>query len=459
MKLFFRLITVPLLLLFLFAGCADINWDPPATPPQNKWTPPPMTRGLKWVRNNPMFISALTVAMGNPPSDFVNEYFNRFNANAVHLWQNGLPEEMDAWKKAGNRRFRFVSWVLPDGTSEHNRELIGGYPADKKGRIGYQIGDEPRTMNEFLNYQTGFASIRKHDPDALLILNFSFMAPEINRMLEYYGENMDGDVISHDVYTWTNSIHKHLAKFRRAGLRYNQPYWRYLTGYFSGTDDVMSKSDLRWEAFTGLVYGFTGHTWFVYQIIQHNDVDPAFFKYSDSFNAPKTRYWGYVAQINKELAHLGRAITQMLSTDVRYVPATQYYTPPNTFRWSAGAGSDPYITQIVPAPDNNLLEILIGFFRDDSGEFYTMVQNVRHTHGDFPTNNSDPGTIRISFNFENAPDGFDPSRVLSLDKMSGKVKSVPLTHQDGELGYLDIRLAAGDPFLFKYATGVPFALQ
>ncbi len=104
MQLFFRLITVPLLLLFLFAGCADINWDPPATPPQNNWTPPPMTRGLKWVRNNPMFISALTVSMGNPPSDFVNEYFNRFNANAVHYgktgclrrWMLGKKPETDA---------------------------------------------------------------------------------------------------------------------------------------------------------------------------------------------------------------------------------------------------------------------------------------------------------------------------------------------------------------------------
>ena len=34
--------------------------------------------------------------------------------------------------------------------------------------------------------------------------------------------------------------------------------------------------------------------------------------------------------------------------------------------------------------------------------------------------------------------------------------TVPLTQISGEGGYLDVTLAAGDPVLFKYATGVPF---
>lgn len=459
MNRFCKSASVVVTLMFLILSCGDVSWNPPQNPPSNNWSPPKMNRGLKWVRNNPMFISGLTVSMGSPPAGFVNDYFNQFRANAVHLWQNGLPEEMNGWEAAGNRRFRFVAWVLPDGTSQHNGELIGGYPADKKGRIGYQIGDEPMTMADFLSYKNGFTSVRNHDPNAILILNFSFLAPEINRMLEYYGTKMDGDVISHDVYTWTSSIHQHLAKFRRAGLRYRRPYWRYLYSHFSSGPEDMSESDLRWEAFQGLVYGYTGHTWFLYQIFQNDVLDPAFFKYEDSFSAPKTVYWRHAAKINREMANLGRAVTQLTSTDVRYVPATQYYTPPGTTRWSAGAGSDPYITQIAPAPGNDLLEILVGFFRDDSGEFYTMVQNVRHTHGDFPINSSNPGTIRVSFDFTNVPGGFDPSRVLSLSKTDGKVKSIGLTYSAGRAGYLDIPLAAGDPFLFKYATGSPFALR
>jgi hypothetical protein len=43
------------------------------------------------------------------------------------------------------------------------------------GRIGYQICDEPR-----------FAALRAHDPDGLLILNFTFQAEESDAFLFKY---------------------------------------------------------------------------------------------------------------------------------------------------------------------------------------------------------------------------------------------------------------------------------
>ncbi|OGP59652.1 MAG: hypothetical protein A2V65_02425 [Deltaproteobacteria bacterium RBG_13_49_15] len=184
-----------------------------------------------------------------------------------------------------------------------------------------------------------------------------------------------------------------------------------------------------------------------------------FFERQNDFSSPKTDLWAYAAQINSELANLGKSITQMTSTDVRYVPFSNYYIPPGTVPWTKGAGNDPYITGITHAPNDDFLEILVGHFRDDSGEFYTMVQNVRHTHGDFPINRPDPGTVRISFDFSKAPFNFEKSRVLALNKLTGQVENVGLTHRDGDAGFLDIKLAAGDPFLFKYATGASFALR
>ncbi|MEW5909517.1 MAG: hypothetical protein AB1659_06945, partial [Thermodesulfobacteriota bacterium] len=228
-------------------------------PPDSGWNPPPMTRGLLWVRKNGMFISGLTVSMGSPPAFYVNDYFSNFGATAVHLWETGLPNEMNGWAAAGHPNFRFVSWVRPDGTSPATGTLIGGYPANAAGRIGYQIGDEPRSMQEFLSYDTGFKAIRAYDPNALLILNFSFLAPDVNQMLEHYGQYMDGDVVCYDAYTWTNSSYQHLADFRRAALKYNKPYWRYLFSYYSDRRENIAESDLRWEAFIGLVYGYTGH--------------------------------------------------------------------------------------------------------------------------------------------------------------------------------------------------------
>ena len=457
----FSLKAAILLAVLTIFGCIELDYagTETAPPPSSQFSPPAMTRGIQWVRNNPMFISALTVSMGPPPAGFVNDYFNVFRANAVHLWEDGLPDEMGGWANAGNPGFRFVSWVQPDGTSRVDGQIVGGYPANAGGRIGYQIGDEPMTWAEFLQYETGFNSVRAHDPNALLILNFSFLAPEVDQMLAHYGQNMDGDVISHDVYTWTSSIYEHLSKFRRAGLRYNKPYWRYLFSYYSNRQGVISESDLRWEAFMGLVYGYTGHTWFLYQIMENDVLYPAFFSNQADFNAPKTNLWTIAARINREMANLGRTVTQITSTDVRYVPSTQFYIPPGAVRWSQGAGNDPYITDIAPAPNNDFLEILAGFFQDDAREFYTMVQNVRHTNGDFPINSNASGTIRIMFDFSNAPSEFDQTQVLSLNKDTGAVNLIPLIDTGGGTAYLDIPLAAGDPFLFKYATGSPIAIR
>ena len=457
---FFLKATILLAALAIF-GCIEIDFDSESgdDPPSPSPTPVTTSRGIQWVRNNPMFISGLTVSMGSPPVNFVNDYFNEFHANAVHLWVDGLPDEMDGWSAAGNSNFRFVSWVQPDGTSAANGQLVGGYPANANGRIGYQIGDEPMTWEEFLQYETGFNAVRAHDPKTLLILNFSFLAPEVDQMLEYYGQNIDGDVISHDVYTWASNVYEELAKFRLAGLTYSKPYWRYLFSYYTDWEDIITESDLRWEAFMGLVYGYTGHTWFIYQSDDDHDPYPAFFSHQADFNASKNNLWTVAAQVNYEMANLGRTITQLTSTDVRYIPTTDYYIPPGAVRWSYGAGNDPYITDIAPAPDNDFLEILVGFFRDDAGELYTMFQNVRHTNGDFPINSDSSGTIRIMFSFSNAPAGFDQTQVLSLNKVTGVVDSVPLVDIGDNTAYLDITLAAGDPFLFKYATSASFAMK
>jgi hypothetical protein len=52
----------------------------------------------------------------------------------------------------------------------------------------------------------------------------------------------------------------------------------------------------------------------------------------------------------------------------------------------------------------------------------------------------------------------DKTKLLSLDKSTGKVTALPLTGLGGNKARRSVTLAAGDPVLFKYATGAPFAL-
>ncbi|MBW2704445.1 MAG: hypothetical protein JRF33_26815 [Deltaproteobacteria bacterium] len=420
---------------------------------------PPLSRAWQWIRTNPMFISGLTVSAGTPPAQFVNEYFDDFGANAVHLWQDGLPTEMDAWAAVGNPAFRWVSWTLPGGGSGDGGQLAGGYPPNSPGRIGYQISDEPRTWEELMDMQVGLAALRAHDPDALLILNFMFGNDDLEEMLDTYATQFEGDIISYDNYVRSNNSYTRMAIYRDAGLRHGMPYWRYMDTYMDEDfENEHDESDLRWDAFSGLVMGFTGHTWFIYQIDENHSVYPVLFEHQNDFAAAKTERWHIAAQINREMANLGRAITQLISTDVRYVPTVDLYLPQGILKWEPGAGGDPYLVACEREESDWGFEILVGFFRDDAGEIYVMVQNVSHEHGDFPTNNSDAGVVHLAFDFSDAPAGFDPTSVLNLNKLNGQVETVSLSpEQDGQRT-LDITLAAGDPFLFKYNTGTTFAL-
>ena len=88
-----------------------------------------------------------------------------------------------------------------------------------------------------------------------------------------------------------------------------------------------------------------------------------------------------------------------------------------------------------------------------------MLQNVSHTHGSWPVSEGGTDTIRITFDFSNAPQETSRSSLLTLNKLNGKVETLLLTQSDGNRGYLDVTLAAGDPILLKYVTGAPFAIR
>ena len=456
-----------LLLAVLLVACIDVETDNGNTDPDDDFKPPKMTRGLLWVRKNPMFISGLNVSMGEPPARFVQAYFNKFHATAVHLWADGLPREMDAWADAGYRKFRFVSWLQYDGTSADGGKLIGGYAPGAPGRIGYQVGDEPAwgcpsrqcAMRNIRLMHAGLNAVRNKDPNALIYLNFK-MSDFVHDLLNYYLGQMDGDIISHDHYTRSSSAYEALEIFRRAGLDHDKPYWRYLRSYYDRDDpEAITESDMRWNAFSGILYGYTGHTWFFYNIGTDDDLDPSLFESADTFNTPKTALWRIAAKINTEMHNLGRSITQLTSSAVCYIPKISFLLPKGTTKWKQGAGGDPYITDIKRKNDSSLLDISVGFFRDDKGEYYFMVQNVSHTHGSWPVSEGKTDTIRITFDFSDAPQGTGRSSLLTLNKLNGKVETLLLNQIDGDRGYLDVTLAPGDPILLKYATGAPFAIR
>lgn len=418
--------------------------------------PSPTGRGLTFVRQNPMLISGLSVVMGEPTAAHVNAYYDDFGANAVHLWETGLPDEISAWHAAGRDDFRYITWVHKDGTSLANGEVLGGIEP-LPGRIGYQIGDEPTTQEAFDDIAAGLLIVEEADPEGLRILNLNDTDGAYT--LRAQAANLDAvDVLSYDHYSYRADVHEGLNDTRQKALAAGKPYWRYIKSfYYKDRSPEGTLSDLRWDAFVGAVYGFTGYTWFVYSIEAGNEsVAPLLFETGGSFDAAHTQQYAYAATVNRELATLGRALVLLTSTDVRYLAAFSILAPRGISAWGQGAGGDPYLSDVEVAGNRDLL---VGFFVDDCGERYVMLQSQQHAGGLLHNSGTSDTEVTLRFDFEGAPAGLDVSLVESLDLSSGEIVDLALSAAGASGAELQLTLPAGAPLLFKYATGQPFALQ
>ncbi|MEM6730857.1 MAG: hypothetical protein AAF658_04840 [Myxococcota bacterium] len=439
---------------------------PPSAPPGQEIWPPAayqdLPRGWKWVRLNPMFLSALNVSREPVSTAFVNQYFDAFQATAVHLWADGLPDLVDEWHAADHPNFRYVSWVEPDGTphffSSNDSAVLGGH-TPQPGRIGYQIGDEPTELSQIQEMKVGLDAVRAADPDALVYVNFHKRSPK--EVTDFYG-TMDGDIVSYDAYDPdARSYYDYLARFRAVGIEQGRPFWRYSKAYYElGEDDpTLMESDLRWGALVGLTYGYTGHTWFLYQADSDHDLGVALFNQPGNYSSTITAQFIFAALINAEMKNYGRAITQLTSTDVRYLQMhnVPFVKPEGVSDWRAGSGDEPYL-RAIESSESAPLDLAIGYFEDFYREKYVIVQNLRHSGAPFPINLDDDATVTLEFDFAEAPSNFDRGRILWFDGKSGEVVNVPLSGS-GDRRSVTRTLTAGDIFFYKYATGRGFMLQ
>jgi len=304
-------------------------------------------------------------------------------------------------------------------------------------------------------------TIRAKDSNALLIVNFADRA-NLDALLTKAGANANVDVFSLDRYDYSTAQYGPLESVRSHALAAKKPYWRYADSFaYANGDEHPSEADMRWDAMVGLVYGFTGFTWFIYQIDSPSDLLPELFDQGGSFAATKSARYAIAAAINTEVKHFGRALSQLTSTGVRYVAGTSLLQPKNTQPWATGAGGHPYLSAITTS--GALDDVHVGFFVDDCGESYVMLLNPKHAHAKFPLSSEGPTTATLSFDFSNATDpSLDRAHVSSLDPTDGVVKPLALTPSgaNGANGAtLQVTLGAGKAMLFKHTNGRSFVLQ
>jgi hypothetical protein len=415
--------------------------------------PANLGRGLSWVRSQPMMIAGLSVAMGAPSSAAVGEYFDTFHANTVHTWENGLPTEIAGWAAANHAGFRYISWVGPDGKSVANAQMLGGV-APMTGRIGYQIGDEPTDMTTFNAMVAGATAVGTADPDALRIINLNDSSAA-NSLRTMAAQSTAFDILSYDHYEWGTGAHEGLMSTRTAALAAGKPYWRYVKSFYYKSDSAEGDaSDMRWDALVGAVYGFTGATWFVYSIEAGSvDLAPLLFAAGGDFAGTKTARYAEAAAANVMLEHVGKVITQLHSTDVRYV--AKIVNTSGLEAWAKGAGGDPFLSSISLGSQ---ADALVGTFRDDCDEAYVMLQNQAHDGADFPNSSSTAKSFTLNFDFTGATDpSLDKTALLSLDPETGTVSSVALTSTGTNTAKLTVSLPAGGVVFVKYKTARSFA--
>ena len=443
------------------SGDDDVSGDDDTTPDPLAGLSP----GLRWVRSNPMFISGLVVSMEAPSTSGVDDYFDDFGATALHTWAQGLPGRVQGWRSAGRSDFSFVSWVQEDGSSMDGGAVIGGVAPGQPDRIGYQVGDEPRNMSDVHDIEQGVTAVRAADPDALIIVNFGNpeQGTDLFDMLDYSAGTIGIDVISYDWYGYDyGTTYERLAIHRQVALDYGIPYWRYLHAYQDlGASDWPEESDMRWNAMSGVVYGYTGHTWFVYQsAAPPHQVVSALFDQPGTWATPVTQRYAIASQLNQELRVLGEVLPWLTSTDVRYTPGVSLYAPAGTSPWTAGAGGDPYLSSVQPV--NTLpwevQDVLLGFFVDDDGSQYVALQNPSHDSADWPLTTPASCEFELRFNFNQAPPTVDTSRLMVLDHHLDAVRDELLTTVGTEQ-VVTVSIDAGDLLFFKYADGGGFAVR
>jgi hypothetical protein len=445
---------------------AGIEGAPHDTPPNDGApalaacaAPAAVGRAASWVRSHGPFVSGLNVGMGAPSAAAAADYFTMFHANAVHLWANGLPAEIEGWAQVGPAALPYVSWTQKDGTSVVNGQLLGG-ASPKPGRIGYQIGDEPLDMPTLKAMETAAKAAHAADPSALIILNYTLDPAGTDALLAYGAQIPEVDVLSIDKYSYGKDAYDHAGRLRAAALASGKSYWRYLDGFrYTSENDAATEADFRWDAYLGVTYGFSGHTWFIYDIDGSNpDLRPLFFEAGGSFAATKTAQFQWAAKLNQELTNLGRATRQLRSTDVRYVPAIALVQPKGTVAWTRGAGSDPYLAAITAV--GTARDALVGHFRDDCDEPYVFVQSAAHPRADFPNATDQPTKLRVDLDFGGATDAsLDRSAILVLDATTGVVAPRALTPTGAATASIELEVPAGGGILFKYETARAFALK
>ena len=457
-------------------ACLMLWGAAPAAPAAQDRSPEasqPAHRGHRWVRSHPFTLMGL-VRMSPKPFDIAQ--YRGAGFESVLLWEPGTYDELLPLVSADRLPYHvnLEKWGAelaggPDSTeetlgaalktldSEENRATIAKL-IENPGCIGFMVNDEIARPTHLRYTRHLLKWLRRLHPDAIAYSNAHPAGHEgvpgygnLDRYFDEFAAMMEPDVFMTDVYPLsypdgTADIYfKLLAAVRKAALEHGMPYWMFIQSFEThGSWDrrLPSESDLRFQMFVPLTYGYTGILYFTYDMAFERGL-------IEKTGEPNSLYHA-AAAANPEVANVGAALRFLTSTGVRYVAGrhekeggetVRNEYPRDTRAWTPGAGGDTWITHVAIDEIGEGHDALLGLFRDDQGDRYFMITNLRHNA------NASAADRMLAISIEFAP---KVGTLFRLDRIGGE--AVPVRLEDG---VLKTRLPGGTGDLYKYTPG-PF---
>ena len=408
--------------------------------------------------------------VGKKPFDL--EQYKSQNYSYLLAWRPREPLYRDASRTGYPWFLNMSEHRDPDNFRQRTIDIMDQFP----GNVGLLINDEP-TLHGKNNFgRTGKAIewARGQWPDKLVLSNIGGTGGSMDH---YFGRIDDPtleqreafdrytydqyvrdfvrivrpDVLMFDSYIFNygkgnevgvgNSWFYSLAVIRREALRANLPYWAWMqswdrpspTGY---NVRLPSESDYRMQVFCVLTYGFTGISDFLYCGAHDRDI-----LLPDGTPSP---LFEPAAKVHAEVAHLGKALRFLTSTNVAFLPGGHNSATPSFLKnWAPGAAGDSRIRSVKLLGGGRFGNGLIGHFKDDENQTYFMLTNL-YQHAD---RTADECALDVKITF--AP---KVKSILRLSRQTGETERLKIA--DPERG-LTVHLPGGTGDLFKYDRG-PF---
>jgi hypothetical protein len=417
-----------------------------------------ISRGKRWVRSHPFWLSGLT----QNPSLYEVEGYRGAGLNTLLAWD---PKPLLFEKSAaGDLPIHYHMHQNAGTTTQDYINHVRGLTDKHPGMTGVLFYDEPRVP---AMKQAGEVcdALRKAFPDLLIYSNampkgavrpakygFGDDAPEdfYAAYLEHFAKVVRGDVVMIDIYPLgkdgghSRLYFETITLVRQWGLKHGVPYWLFIAASDNGGRHRRpSESDLRFQLFAPLTYGFTGIAYFSY--------DPALNAGLIDANKNRTPLYYHAGRANMEVANVGRALRFLDSTGIAFVlgkheeegklaeNAMPPMPPPGTWIWRDVKLRPKQLRDVEVEGGGLGRDALIGFFKDDRGDDYFMVTNLWHEKATSAAACSQTITLKFT------P---DVKAVTRLSRETGAPEE--LVVRDGTL---QLRLPGGTGDLFKIRDG------